>query len=261
MPPLTYASYLDLEKLLTLQNPRSTPAEHDEMLFIIIHQTYELWFKQLLHEFEKIKKDFSAGDLFSAIHSFKRARTIMKTLVAQIDILETMTPSSFSSFRDRLDTASGFQSVQFRELEFVLGYKRASTLAHVKADFPGYDRLQQRLAERTVIDHFYDLLATRGAQIPADLKNRDITKPNEPDERVQAEILRLYKSSPEVSILFELMTDFDEGLQEWRYRHIKLVERTIGAKKGTGGSLGVPFLKESLFKPIFPDLWAIRHQM
>jgi tryptophan 2,3-dioxygenase len=231
------------------------------MLFIIIHQTYELWFKQLLHEFEKIRNDFSGGDLFSAMHSFKRTRTIMKTLVSQIDILETMTPSSFSSFRDRLDTASGFQSIQFRELEFLLGYKRASTLTHVKPDFPGYDRLQQRLNERTVIDHFYDFLATRGAQIPDNLKNRDLTKPNEADERVQGEILKLYKSSPEVSILFELMTDFDEGLQEWRYRHIKLVERTIGAKHGTGGSPGVPFLKESLFKPIFPDLWAIRHQM
>jgi tryptophan 2,3-dioxygenase len=231
MPPLTYANYLDLEKLLTLQKPRSTPAEHDEMLFIIIHQTYELWFKQLLHEFEKIKRDFSAGDLFGAIHSFKRVRTIMKVLVAQVDILETMTPTSFSSFRDRLETASGFQSVQ------------------------------QRLGERTVIDHFYDFLATRGAKTPDDLKNRDLTQPNGPNEHVQEEILRLYKSSPELSILFELMTDFDEGLQEWRYRHIKLVERTIGAKKGTGGSPGVPFLKESLFKPIFHDLWAIRHEM
>jgi tryptophan 2,3-dioxygenase len=261
MPPLTYANYLDLEKLLTLQNPRSTPAEHDEMLFIIIHQTYELWFKQLLHEFEKIKSDFSAGDLFGALHSFKRTRTIMKVLVAQIDILETMTPSSFSSFRDRLETASGFQSIQFRELEFLLGYKRASTLAYVKPDFPGYDRLQERLGERTVIDHFYEFLERRGAQIPAELKNRDVTKANEPNETVQREILRLYKTSPEMSILFELMTDFDEGLQEWRYRHIKLVERTIGAKKGTGGSPGVPFLKESLFKPIFHDLWAIRHEM
>jgi len=261
MPPLTYANYLDLEKLLTLQNPRSAPAEHDEMLFIIIHQTYELWFKELLHEFEKIRNDFSGGDLFGAMHSFKRTRTIMKTLVSQIDILETMTPSSFSSFRDRLDTASGFQSIQFRELEFLLGYKRASALGYVKPEMPGYDRLQRRLAERTIIDHFYDFLATRGAQIPADLKNRDLSQPNAADERVQAEILKLYKSSPEVSILFELMTDFDEGLQEWRYRHIKLVERTIGAKHGTGGSPGVPFLKESLFKPIFHDLWAIRHQM
>lgn len=261
MPPLTYANYLDLEKLLTLQKPRSTPPEHDEMLFIVIHQTYELWFKQLLHEFEKVKRDFSAGDLFGAIHSFKRTRTIMKTLVGQIDILETMTPSSFSSFRDRLETASGFQSVQFRELEFLLGYKRASALAHVKPDFPGADRLQARVAERTVVDHFYEFLQTRGATIPGELLNREVTQPNEPNETVQQEILRLYQSSPEVSILFELMTDFDEGLQEWRYRHIKLVERTIGAKKGTGGSPGVPFLKESLFKTIFADLWAIRHEL
>src|SRR3989441_3769478 len=195
MPPLTYANYLDLEKLLTLQNPRSTPAEHDEMLFIIIHQTYELWFKQLLHEFEKIKRDFSAGDLFGAIHAFKRTRTIMKVLVAQVDILETMTPSSFSSFRDRLETASGFQSVQFRELEFLLGYKRASTLAYVKPDFPGADRLQQRLHERSVVDHFYDFLATRGAQIPTELKNRDLSQPNGPNEQVQKEILRLYQGS------------------------------------------------------------------
>jgi len=212
-------------------------------------------------QFEKINRDFSAGDLFGAIHAFKRVRTIMKVLVAQVDILETMTPSSFSSFRDRLETASGFQSVQFREIEFTLGYKRASTLNYLKPDFPEYDRLREKLGQRSVIDHFYDFLATRGAQIPTDLKDRDVTKPNEPDQRVQGEILRLYKSSPECSILFELMTDFDEGLQEWRYRHIKLVERTIGAKKGTGGSPGVPFLKESLFKPIFPDLWAIRHEM
>jgi tryptophan 2,3-dioxygenase len=181
--------------------------------------------------------------------------------VGQIDILETMTPSSFSSFRDRLDTASGFQSIQFRELEFLLGYKRASTLGHVKPDFPGYDRLEMRLKERTVIDHFYDFLATRGAVLPDELMKRDLSQPNTPNEKVQEEILKLYKHSPEVSILFELMTDFDEGLQEWRYRHIKLVERTIGAKMGTGGSPGVPFLKESLFKPIFHDLWAIRHKM
>src|SRR5437667_2853833 len=184
-PPLTYASYLDLEKLLTLQKPRSSPPEHDETLFIIIHQTYELWFKQLLHEFEKIRRDFSAGDLFGAIHSFKRVRTIMKTLVAQVDILETMTPTSFSSFRDRLETASGFQSVQFREIEFVLGYKRQSTLAYLKPDFPGYDGLQQLLRERTVIDHFYDFLAMRGAKIPDELRSRDISQPNGLNEQVQ----------------------------------------------------------------------------
>src|SRR5947208_12593723 len=152
MPPLTYASYLDLEKLLSLQKPRSSPPEHDETLFIIIHQTYELWFKQVLHEFDKIKRNFSADDLFVSIHTFKRVRTIMKVLVAQVDMLETMTPSSFSSFRDRLETASGFQSIQFRELEFVLGYKRASTLNYVRADFPCYDRLERRTDERPVVD-------------------------------------------------------------------------------------------------------------
>ncbi|MCS7034616.1 MAG: tryptophan 2,3-dioxygenase family protein [Phycisphaerae bacterium] len=261
MATLTYASYLQLEKLLELQQPRSSPAEHDEMLFIVIHQTYELWFKQLLHELQKINRDFSGGDLFGAIHTFKRVRTIMKTLVGQLDILETMTPMSFSSFRDRLETASGFQSIQFRELEFALGYKRPETLQYYPPATPGLERLRRRLSERTVIDHFYDFLKLRGASIPQELFSRDVSQPNLPNEQVQRELLRLYKSSPELSILFELMTDFDEGLQEWRYRHVKLVERTIGDKKGTGGSPGVPFLVQSLFKPVFADLWAIRHEL
>lgn len=261
MPPLTYASYLDIDKLLDLQHPRSSPAEHDEMLFIVIHQTYELWFKQLLHELDKINRDFAGNELFGAIHTFKRARTIMKTLVGQLDILETMTPMSFNSFRDRLETASGFQSVQFREVEFTLGYKRGETLKYYPPGTPGVDRLRARLAQPTVIDHFYRFLEARGASIPAELFNRNLTQPNTANENVQAEVLRLYKSFPELSILFELMTDFDEGLQEWRYRHIKIVERTIGGKKGTGGSPGVPFLAQSLFKPIFADLWAIRHQL
>src|SRR5262245_3876057 len=258
---LTYADYRSIDQLLGLQRPRSTPPEHDEMLFIVIHQTYELWFRQLLHEFEKVKADFTAGDLYGAIHTFKRCRTIMKTLVGQIDVLETMTPMSFTSFRDRLDTASGFQSTQFRELEFLLGYKRGEMLKYVPEGSPARATLERRLRERSVYDHFYDFLATRGAAIPDDLRKRDPALPTAADERVQAEILRLYKTSPDVAILFELMTDYDEGAQEWRYRHVKLVERTIGAKKGTGGSLGVEFLKRSLFLPIFPDLWAIRHEL
>src|SRR4026208_2189783 len=150
MPSLTYASYLDLEKLLTLQKPRSSPPEHDEMLFIVIHQTYELWFRQLLHEFEKVRADFTAGDLYGAIHTFKRSRTIMKTLVGQIDVLETMTPMSFTSFRDRLDTASGFQSAQLRELECLLGYRRADMLKYVPAESPSRATLERRLRERSV---------------------------------------------------------------------------------------------------------------
>lgn len=257
---LTYSTYLELPTLLDLQRPRSTPPEHDEMLFIIIHQTYELWFRQLLHEFDKIKRDFSAGELYHAIHTFKRCRTIMKTLVGQLDILETMTPMSFTSFRDRLESSSGFQSIQFREVEFMLGYKRQAMVSYAPTE-QDRDTLRARLAERTLIDHFYDFLATRGVPIPPELTNRDVTLSNEPNEDVQRHLLRIYKSEPNVAILFELMTDFDEGMQEWRYRHVKLVERTIGAKKGTGGSLGVEFLKKSLFLPAFHDLWAIRHEL
>ncbi|MEK6643905.1 MAG: tryptophan 2,3-dioxygenase family protein [Planctomycetota bacterium] len=260
---LTYTEYLKLEAMLELQEPRSSPPEHDEMLFIVIHQVYELWFKLTMHELDKIKRDFSANDLFGAIHSFKRVRTVMKTLVGQLDILETMTPMSFSSFRERLETASGFQSAQFREMEFALGQKRADLdfAALYGKTSRGYARLQTRLDARSVIDHFYDFLGHCGATIPAAVTQRDVRTSNAPNVEVQREILRLYKSRPEVAILFESMTDFDEGLQEWRYRHVKLVERTIGNKKGTGGSLGVEFLKRSLFQPVFADLWAIRHEL
>jgi len=258
---LTYWDYLKLDELLDLQEAKSDPPEHDETLFIVIHQVYELWFKLLLHEIEKIKRDFSGNDLFGAIHTLKRVRTVMKTLVGQLDVLETMTPMSFTSFRDRLDTASGFQSAQFRELEFMLGYKRPEMLSHQADDAPHREQLVRRLHERSLIDHFHDFLAHQGVVIPDEEKSRDVTQPTEPNEAIQDGLLELYKKHPNLAILFELMTDFDEGLQEWRYRHIKLVERTIGRKLGTGGSLGVEFLKESLFKPVFPDLWAIRHRL
>lgn len=258
---LTYASYLQIDRLLALQQPQSEPPEHDETLFIIIHQVYELWFKQLLHEFEKIKRDFTAGDTFGALHTFKRCRTIMKILVAQLDILETMTPMSFSAFRDRLDRASGFQSLQFREFEFMLGYKRKEALAYYAEDMPGIDRVRQRLTERSVVDHFYDFIERHGVAIPDVVRTKDPEASTEPNVDVQEGLFKLFTSQPELAILFELMMDFDEGQQEWRYRHVKLVERTIGNKSGTGGSLGVDFLKKSLFKSVFPDLWAIRHRM
>ena len=258
---LTYPAYLQLPQLLDLQQPRSDPAEHDEMLFIVIHQVYELWFKLVLHEIEKINRDFLANDLYGAIATFKRIRTVLKTLVGQVDILETMTPMSFSSFRDRLDTASGFQSVQFRELEFVLGNKREHALQSLEEGSAERTRLEQRYKAMTLIDYFYRFLAQRDVTVPSELLNRDLTQPNQPNEELQEGIHSLYQRSPDLVILLELMTDFDEGLQEWRYRHVMLVHRTIGAKKGTGGSAGVEFLKKSLFQPVFPDLWAIRHRM
>lgn len=258
---LSYASYLHLDTLLSLLEVRSDPPEHDEPLFIIIHQTYELWFKLMLHEFEKIMRDLSANDLYGAIATFERCRTIMKTLVSQLDILETMTPMSFRSFRDRLETSSGFQSTQFREVEFLLGYKRANVVKYLPEDSPGLAAVRRRLEERSLIDHFYDFLEHHGVTIPTSLRERPVTEPAIASTDVQAGLLELYRTRPDLTILFELMTDFDEGLQEWRYRHVKVVERTIGAKHGTGGSPGVEFLKQSLFMPVFADLWAIRHEL
>lgn len=258
---VTYSSYLKVDELLQLQVPKSDPEQHDELLFITIHQVYELWFQQLLHELRKAACDFDAGDTFGAIATFKRICTIMKTLVGQLDILETMTPLSFSSFRDRLESSSGFQSVQFREFEFVLGYKRPDMLQYHPEGGQARRRLEQRLREPSLVDHFYNYLERQEISIPAHLRTRSVDQPNVADETVQEHLLRLYRNRGEVQILLELMTDFDEGLQEWRYRHVKLVERSIGNKKGSGGSLGVEFLKRSLFLSVFPDLWAIRHRL
>ncbi|MFQ5494067.1 MAG: tryptophan 2,3-dioxygenase [Phycisphaerae bacterium] len=257
----TYWNYLKLDELLRLQRPKSDPAEHDETLFIVIHQVYELWFKLLLHEFEKIKRNFSGNDLFGAIATFKRVRMVMKTLVSQLDILETMSPMSFTSFRDRLESASGFQSAQFRKLEFTLGYKRPEMLRHYDTAAAYYGDLVQALEEPSVVDHFYEFLGHRGAAVPAELTARETAAATVPSGALQDELLALYRAQQDVAILLELMTDFDEGLQEWRYRHVKMVERTIGNKRGTGGSPGVAFLRESLFTPIFPDLWAIRDRL
>jgi tryptophan 2,3-dioxygenase len=259
--PLTYGRYLKVEELLDLQVPASDPPEHDETLFIVIHQVYELWFKLLLHELDKVKRDYSGGDLFGAIATWKRVRMVLKTLVGQIDVLETMTPMSFLTFRNRLDTASGFQSAQFREIEFLLGHKRADMVRHYPPDEPGRARLERRLAERSLYDHFYDFLALQGVAVPAALRGRDLTLPTEPNAAIQDALLRLYRDSPDVAILLELMTDFDEGLQEWRYRHVKMVERTIGTKQGTGGSSGAEYLRATLFQPVFADLWAIRNRL
>jgi tryptophan 2,3-dioxygenase len=259
--PLTYSRYLKLEELLALQAPASDPPEHDETLFIVIHQVYELWFKLMLHELEKVKRDYSAGDLFGAISTWKRIRMVLKTLVAQIDVLETMTPMSFLTFRDRLDTASGFQSTQFREVEFVIGHRRAGMLQHYPAGDAGADRLRERLTQRSLYDHFYDFLEARGVSIPPALRARDRALPTEANADIQEALLRLYRGAPDVAILLELMTDFDEGLQEWRYRHVKMVERTIGTKGGTGGSSGAEYLRTTLFQPVFADLWAIRNRL
>ncbi len=255
---LNYSSYLNLKKLLNSQESKSKPPEHDEMLFIIIHQTYELWFKQILHEGDSTCLSLQENNLWKSMHNLKRIRMIIKTLVNQVDILETMTPISFSSFRDRLDTASGFQSMQFREIESLFGISRPDAEKHLGPELYGYDKYIERNKRKNLRDCLYMFLKKNGASIPDTLSK---TFPYEGNDETTAEILRLYKEDQKLTGLFELLLDIDEGLQEWRYRHIKLIQRTIGEKTGTGGSPGVSFLVKTLFIKAFPDLWNARQGM
>ncbi len=257
-PALTYGRYLQIDELLDLQRARSEGPEHDELLFIVIHQVYELWFKQLLHELDRVVLLFRDGDAHRAQHTLRRVLTILKVMVAQLDILETMTPLEFLSFRSRLEAASGFQSDQFRQIEFVLGRKSSAAIER----FPEGSRARQALAERwgaaTVWDAFLAYLEREGYAIPAAQRQRDVTAPLAPDADLQAVLVSLYRTDPKNSEVCERLVDLDEGVQEWRYRHVKMVERTIGTKPGTGGSSGAAYLQSTVGAPLFPDLWAIR---
>lgn len=258
---LTYSNYLKVNELLDLQQYRSDPPEHDEMLFIIIHQTYELWFKQILHEFGKLRVELEAGHTWTSIKTMRRVLTIFKTMVAQIDILETMTPLEFDSFRDFLDEASGFQSVQFREVEILCGH-RSEHILKVHKDQPQYqERMKERMAEPTLWESFCTYLRKKGYDMPVPKRaNRNGLLYNASDE-AQTVLLDVMHNDPESALLAELFVDFDEGMQEWRYRHVKMVERTIGDRMGTGGSEGVSYLRKTLHQRIFPDLWEIRSEI
>lgn len=259
--PLTYLSYLRLEELLNLQQPRSAGPEHDEMLFIIVHQVYELWFKQVLHELRHLRDRLGAGDSPGALAALKRILTILKTLVAQVDVLETLTPMAFNSFRARLEAASGFQSHQFRALEFLLGHKRAAVVEQYPAGSAARRLLEGLLSEPTVFDALLQYLRHQGHMVPQPALQRDVREPLRPSAEVQELLLTIYRRNDFAAQVCERLVDFDEGLQEWRYRHVKMVERTIGAKPGTGGSAGAAYLRETLFKPLFPDLWEIRSRL
>jgi tryptophan 2,3-dioxygenase len=256
---LTYAEYLKLDGLLAQQQPLS--AEHDELLFIVIHQVYELWFKQCLHELRQLRTAFEAGDTPRALATLKRTLTIFKTLVGQVDILETMTPLSFNAFRTRLQASSGFQSCQFRMVEFLLGHKRAAALENYPPDSAERRELQQLLVEPSIYDAFLRYLNRNGVPLPPQALQRDPAQATAADEAVQEALLLVYRTLPFQAQVCERLVDLDEGLQEWRYRHVKMVERTIGAKLGSGGSSGAAYLRETLFKPLFSDLWAIRAQL
>jgi tryptophan 2,3-dioxygenase len=250
---LTYSNYLKLDKLLNIQN--SLSQDHDEILFIVIHQTYELWFKEILHEIDYLKELLLQNDLPKALHTMKRILTIMKVLVHQTDILETMTPLEFLTFRDRLESASGFQSFQFRELEFALGHKNEQILKR----FDGLDeeqtQLQKRFDERSLWQIFLQYLKINNYPITEEM----IVAGKSAKIEVLKEIfINIYNNNYMTAQFCELLLDLDEGFQEWRYRHVKMVERTIGTKQGTGGSDGVKYLMNTLSIKFFPLLWEIR---
>ena len=260
---LTYASYLRVDELLSIQTPKSSGPhgpEHDELLFIIIHQVYELWFKEILHELDHLQDLLRHNDSARASHITRRILAILKTIVSQLDILETMTPLEFNSFRSFLDSASGFQSAQFREIEFVFGYKRQPIFKHYPDDSLSRERLEVRYAEPTLWDAFLEYLHLNGYSVPEEQLHRDITEPVKASPEIQAILIDAYRKDATVSNMCENLVDMDEGFQEWRYRHVKMVERTIGAKVGTGGSPGVPYLAATI-KSFFPDLWIIRSQL
>ena len=260
-PSVTYGTYLAVDELLTLQRPRSEGPEHDEMLFIVIHQVYELWFKQVLHEIDHVIELLEAGDPYRAQHTLKRILTILKVLVAQLDILETMTPLEFQSFRTRLEAASGFQSDQFRQLEFVLGNKSKAAIDRFGAGTRARAALEQRYNKPTLWDGFLRYLAREGYAVPRALLSRDVTSKIETSAELQDTLIALYRKDPKHAEMCERLVDLDEGIQEWRYRHVKMVQRTIGAKMGTGGSAGAQYLATTLMTPIFPDLWEIRSRL
>lgn len=256
---LTYTSYLALDEVLGAQRPRSD--EHDELLFIVIHQVYELWFKQLLHELAHLQWRLEKIDTPHSVRTLRRALTILKVVVAQIDVLETMTPRQFTSFRARLEASSGFQSSQFRELEAVLGRRDSRMLRPYAEGSPARERIEAAMGRRAVFDSFLLYLAGNGYDLPAEYLNRDARTQWAESEAVQRVLVQLYADDAGPSTVADLLVDFDEGMQEWRYRHVKMVERTIGGKSGTGGSSGAAYLRSTLFHAVFPDLWAVRSEL
>jgi tryptophan 2,3-dioxygenase len=253
---VTYSGYLRLDQLLSAQQPRSS--EHDEMLFIVIHQIYELWFKQLLHELGKLQAELEAGSTTHAMRTLRRTLAILKIVVAQLDVLETMTPTQFTRFRDWLGTSSGFESAQFRELEAVLGRRDPMMVAQYAEGSQERDRIEGAMSRPSVFDSFLRYLVGQGYDVPADMRDRDVRAPIEASAEVQQVLKKVYDDDTDATAVCELLVDLDEGMQEWRYHHVKMVERTIGARRGTGGSAGATYLRTTVGNPTFPDLWAMR---
>ena len=246
--PLSYNKYLKVPELIELQQTLSDPESHDELLFIIIHQTYELWFKQILHELDACIGWMNEGRLFRANHSLRAVLSIERIMVTQIHVLETMAPIGFLEFRDKLNPASGFQSMQFRELEFVSGAKDEKILGSFREDDFAYPRLEKRFRSPSLADAFWSLLEREGLPTGGY------------DERVSTIVTILEKPEKyaELYNMQDLLIEHDELIIAWRYNHIQMVERMLGMKRGTGGSEGVGYLMTTLKKKFFPELWEAR---
>jgi len=260
-PPLSYNKYLRVQDLINLQDLLSTPAHHDELLFITVHQAYELWFKQILHELDAAIQFLEEDRVPAATRAIKRIVEIEKLLVNQIHILESMTPISFLAFRDQLNPASGFQSMQFREIEFSSGLKDKSILREFSSDEFASGRLEARMSGPTLADCFYRVLQRRGLTAPlapADADTAQQKKAYEERTRAVLEVLTHFEERYEEYQLTEALLEHDEYFSLWRSHHIKMVERMVGAKRGTGGSEGIGYLKTTLDKKFFPELWEAR---
>jgi tryptophan 2,3-dioxygenase len=260
-PTLSYNKYLRVPELIALQDCLSGPEHHDELLFITVHQAYELWFKQILHELDAAMIMLAGDRLASATRTLRRVVEIEKLLVSQIHILESMTPISFLGFRDQLNPASGFQSMQFREIEFSSGQKHESMLKEFRSDAFAYERLRRRFEAPSLNEIFFAVLKRRGLDAPADntsLADEERKKLYERRTNAALEILTHFEERYEEFQVAEALLEHDEYFSLWRAHHIKMVERMVGAKRGTGGSEGIGYLRTTLDKKFFPEIWEAR---
>ncbi|GAA2775091.1 tryptophan 2,3-dioxygenase family protein [Saccharopolyspora taberi] len=261
---LSYGGYLHLDRLLDAQHPVSRPQHHDELLFIIQHQTVELWLKLILHELRTARAHLAGDRLQPALKQLARVKHIQHTLTEQWSVLATLTPSEYVEFRGFLGRSSGFQSYQYRAVEFILGNKNADMIDVFAHDEHARDLLSELLGQPSVYDEFIRYLHRQGHEVPASVLDRDVTKPHTYDPGLVAAFRRIYESSAENWDAYEAceeLVDLEENFQFWRFRHLKTVERTIGSKHGTGGSSGVSFLRAALDLTFFPELYAVRTEI
>jgi tryptophan 2,3-dioxygenase len=261
---LSYGKYLHLDEILAAQHPVSVPEHHDELLFILQHQTSELWLKLILHELRAVQHRLAADDLRPALKSLARVKHIQRCLTEQWSVLATLTPTEYAEFRSFLGTSSGFQSYQYRAVEFTLGNKDRRMLSIFDHDPPARALLEEALAAPSVYDEFLRYLARHGHDVPVEILQRDVTLPYRFNADLVPVFVTIYEHAEKFWEAYETceeLVDLEENFQLWRFRHLKTVERTIGYKRGTGGSSGVTFLRAALDVTFFPELYAVRTEI